>query len=147
MGFLPDSVERLLARDLLIVGGLYFGMSTAYPDGYNGYRLAIFPQVYDRDEKGRYLPHMNYAKGALTKVDGTGSGFILIKREVFEQLDCNWYTPLDGKQLSEDLAFCERLRDAGIQLYVDTAIKATHHKSMWVSEDLYQPMTFGEEAA
>jgi len=61
----------------------------------------------------------------LIRVDGTGMGAVLIKREVFEELEepyfLEWssHMPPDQHQFGEDLWFSEALAKAGIPIYVD----------------------------
>lgn len=146
MGFASDAVEKLLAADASIIGGLYFGSSSGYPDGKGGYKMAMFPLVMDRNDEGLFLPRMDYERDTLFKADGTGSGFVLIHRRVFEEIGKDWYSPLeDDRMISEDLAFCWRAKEAGFTLLIDTRVKATHHKSVWLAEEMYNlPEADGE---
>jgi hypothetical protein len=36
--------------------------------------------------------------------------------------------------LSEDLSFCWRLGERGIPLWIDSRVKTSHAKTIWVSE-------------
>jgi hypothetical protein len=50
----------------------------------------------------------------------------------------HWYSAhVRNPDASEDFAFCLRLMDAGITLHMDTSVKATHHKDVWLSERHY----------
>lgn len=80
-------------------------------------------------------------------VDYAGTGFMMIKRSVFEQLQKyhpNWryeeghvgeswgffQDPIeDGIHLSEDYFFCKRCREIGIEITLDPSIKLGHYGS------------------
>lgn len=137
MGYAPDTIERLLAHETGVVGGLYFGQTSHVPDGMGGYRLATFPLIFLLEDKA-FLPAFDYPRNQVVQCDGTGSGIILIHRSVFEAIDGDWYSPYPtSPKCSEDLAFCLRLKALEIPLYIDTSVKATHHKDVWLSEELY----------
>ncbi len=156
MGFKRDTVRNLMAAGAPIVGGLYFGQSSFRKDEYGGYELATWPLVYDyTEDKKAYRPRMEYARDSLITCDGTGSGLILIHRSVFETIagkqgKNEWYAPHPVyRGRSEDLSFCTRAQDAGYDIHVDTRVKATHHKNIWLGEQYYDPknvvMATGEQ--
>lgn len=78
-----------------------------------------------------------------TAVDYAGTGFMMVKREVFErlmELHPNWehetkqgagwgffQDPLeDGIHLSEDYFFCKRAREAGFEITLEPSIRLKH---------------------
>jgi hypothetical protein len=83
--------------------------------------------------------------GDLHKIDGGGTGCILIKREVIEKLNKKYNGHLfervrnvfekpimvDGKEftertISEDVLFCERAIDEGFEVWLDSRIRPFH---------------------
>lgn len=74
------------------------------------------------------------------KVDFAGTGFILIKRKILEDMCTDdleyeekgvkyalFDTMIDdGTYLSEDYTFCKRFRDSGGEIWCDPTIKLTH---------------------
>jgi hypothetical protein len=69
----------------------------------------------------------------LSKVDYTGWAYVLVKKGVFEKLEYPYFSPwvketVDGIRIpvSEDHAFCKKLRDGGFKIYVDKRVKAKH---------------------
>lgn len=61
--------------------------------------------------------------GGIEEVETVGFGVILIKSEVFKQIDWPWFIQPwhDDAQrhVGEDIAFCMRCREAGIPIYID----------------------------
>lgn len=134
MTFFPQDVARLLSHDVDIVGGFY---PKKQPE------LAWVCNVASGE-----LPD---ARG-LQRVRYMGTGFMLIKREVFERMraefpelayrpDSNpeetewdfwqvgvYHNKADGfrRYLSEDWYFCQRCLDMGITVYADTEVVAEH---------------------
>lgn len=163
MGFAPDTVDRLVvAADPVerpIVGALCFSQRETGPDGAGGWRTLATPTVFDwahDGDKQGFAVRWDYPANTVTAVDGTGMACVLIHRSVLEQIrDAETPTPDGGKApagpvwfnripntttgqlISEDLSFCVRARAAGIPIYVHTGVTTTHHKPVWVSEELY----------
>lgn len=77
------------------------------------------------------------------KVDYAGTGFMLIKRSVFEDLkspeiqyettkgETAWqffdFPLIDGIELSEDYSFCRKAREKGYEIWMDPTIRLIHH--------------------
>jgi hypothetical protein len=104
--FPEDTLHRLLAHDLDIVGANYprrmpMGAPTAALDG---------QPVETRPDSP-----------ALQEVDSIGLGVCLIRTEVYRRLPEPWFTfPIkEGRHRGEDVAFCEAARAAGFKVYVD----------------------------
>ena len=96
------------------------------------------------------IPGKEEGPGPLVEVTKTGTGFLLIKRDVFEkmnahpavrhfnndiglpkELDANMKTYFDtavreGRYYSEDWTFCENWRDLGGQVWVDKRVLLRH---------------------
>lgn len=153
MGFDPDSVERLLATadpvERPVVGGLCFAQRETEPDGMNGYRtsprVTILDWVEQDDGPPRFMGRSSYPRDTVVKCAGTGAAMILIHRTVLEKVAAEfgptWFSKIpgsDGKLLGEDIAFCVRLGAIGIPVHVDTSVKTTHQKTVFVSEVDYE---------
>lgn len=145
MGFAADSLEKLAATGLPIVGGLCFIWRETAQDGMGGFDCAPRPTVFDLAEVGPgqqgFTPRMWYPPDAVIQCGATGSAFILIAREVFEAIGEDWYSqvvnPDTGKPMSEDISFCVRAATAGFPTFIHTGVRTTHHKDIWVGEPLY----------
>lgn len=122
-------VSRLLQRGEKLISALIY--VNAKP---------VFPQIYRKIADfgfggfGTYLVHEDFEPGELVKADATGAGCLLIHRDVFETIPSRkpfrWFQHEQrGEDLfGEDVVFCERAKDAGFQLYIDTSVKAGHIK-------------------
>jgi hypothetical protein len=131
IGWEPHHLLLLLSHDVDVIGGLYPMKSLPVKWCINGFDGA---EVKDH----------------LHEVSKTGTGFLLIKRSVFEQLnahpavkpfrnDLGLPKELDpfmrtyfdtavreGRYYSEDWTFCENWRDLGGKVWVDTRVLLRH---------------------
>ena len=117
MSFEADAAERLLARDKDIIGVPY--------------NLRVFPKtstVKVWDENGKEL--MEYQGNGLIKVAAVGTGFMLIRTEVFSKLSHPWFfwrAKENGEVLEgEDSWFCRKAREAGYDIWCDTTVNMKH---------------------
>jgi len=67
------------------------------------------------------------------RVDWSGAGFMLIKREVFSKMRYPWYrhnmvkiSETEQDETGEDIGFCMGARNAGIDIWCDFDIKIKH---------------------
>ena len=132
IGWEPWHLLVLLNRKVDVIGGLYPMKSMPIKWCVNG------------------IPGQEEGVDNLVEVTKTGTGFLLIKREVFEKLDAhpavkpfandigldpalNKYMKTyfdtavrEGRYYSEDWTFCENWRDIGGQVYVDKRVLLKH---------------------
>lgn len=153
MGFAPDTLERLLAAadpvDRPIMGVLYFAWREIETDGMSGFRCRAAPVIHDwvdTDQGQVFMGVATYPEDTVMRCAGTGCGGLLVHRGVFEKIEANygpsWYDRVrgnDGRWIGEDLSFCMRANACGFPVHVHTGVKATHMKTLWVSDDDYQP--------
>lgn len=153
MGFAPDTVDRLIAAahptDRPVVGGLCFSQHALTPDGMGGFRFRPSPTLYrwatTEDGREGFSAWLDYPRDQVVQVAGTGSACILIHRDVLTKVAAehgpHWYSrmtnPTTGQLVSEDLSFCARVAGCGFPIHVDTAVKTTHLKPIWLSETDY----------
>ena len=133
MKFNTDALNKLLAHNLDIVGGLCFR------------RVPPFnPTIYKRMEGHmKWQWQENYPKNSLFEVDATGSAFLLIKRKVFESIPYPWYEY--KKELSEDLLFCHKAKEAGFKIWIDSNVKIGHLGMMPIDEDYFEKYKQGKK--
>ena len=93
--------------------------------------------------------------GGLTEILYAGTGFLLVRREVYEMIQRELHLPLCNERfggrpmvpyfqpmshpdspgsettghwyLAEDFAFCERARQAGFKIFADTRVRLMHY--------------------
>lgn len=95
--------------------------------------------------------------GPLHKIDGGGTGCMLIKRVVLEQMFRKYQDYMfefgdlrfkqfdyngvkyDRRTMSEDMEFCERVIDLGFEIWLDSRVRPTHIAGLkmvqWHNED------------
>jgi len=117
MSFPPDALHRLLAADKDIIGANYIR---------------------------RAQPHTSLAKpmgnesaevAGIVEVEQLPTGFVLIKRVVFESMPEPWFwLSMNGRSttesldhymngiLGEDYHFCDKAREHGIRIWMDTEL-------------------------
>lgn len=154
MGFAADTVDRLIAAadraERPIVGGLCFAQHEYATDGLGGFRTRPRPTLYrwaKTGEQAGFAAWEDYPRDELVEVAATGSACLLIHRDVLvkvaEQYGPAWYArmqnPDTGQLLSEDLSFCAKAVACGFPIHVDTRVKTSHLKPIWLSEADYPP--------
>lgn len=140
IGFEPEYIFKLLLHDKDIVGGLYSKKNLP-----TDFVVNVSPEHVDAEGK---LQAIN----GLIPVSRLGTGFMLIKREVFNKMmvaypqtkftnnigldpkfnpfcfalfDCA-ISPDTHEYLSEDWLFCARFRAIGGEIYADPSIRLNH---------------------
>lgn len=152
MGFPKDAIHALVKSadpvERPFVGALCFAarrgpVATLYRDAF-----MIVPTTYRKRTDGDgvgYQPFV-YPVDSLVPVDGTGAAAVLMHRTILEQVretyGDHWYGRLDTEDgsgyYSEDLSLCIRLQKLGVPLYVNTAVKTSHHKGLiYLDEEMY----------
>ena len=132
-----DALLNLLSHDVDCVSGFYLRRNedNEPSDCTCAYKLL--------DERGK--PHFNYTvdsayvKGELAgmrgrgdflvEAHGFGMGCVLVKTGVFSLFKRPWFKWVNysnGDVLTEDLYFCEKLREVGVPRYVDTRVACGH---------------------
>lgn len=92
------------------------------------------------------LATFTYPDDQLLQVTATGAACLMVHREVFEKIAAEqgrrgiWFAHHvlpDGSELGEDLSFCRRANTAGYPIFLHTALKFGHTKSMVITEHDY----------
>lgn len=154
MGFEPDTLAKLLAVadpvERPVVGGLCFSMREVGGDGMNGKDTYPTPTILNWMEHDdgiwRFTGTNHYPVNTMIRVGATGTACILIHRSVLERIKErdgeHWFSQTklpDGMLEGEDISFCHRCKDLGINVWVHTGIRTTHYKHIWLSErDFWQ---------
>jgi len=135
IAFEPDDVDRLRRHAAPLIGGIYA------KKGVRGIAAHLLPDQELRVGDG----------GGRTAVRYVGFGFVCVQRRVFDDIQrvfslpvCNtafgaptipWFLPMviadpdrpgEHWYLGEDYAFCERARQSGHEILVDSSIRLGH---------------------
>jgi hypothetical protein len=116
-----DTLLRLLEHEVDAVSALY--TERVVPFG---------PVLFDRvaDEAGHVLRLAlpRESKAQLVPIVACGDGAMLVRRSVFERVDSPWWTfgAVDADRIDHDIAFCAKLRAAGVSLFADLSTIVDH---------------------
>lgn len=131
--FWPDHLAgahgatRLMSHGLKLIGGTYFG------------RRRKSPVMFQKGMVDKYSYELAKAgSGDVIATDWVGTGFILIHRDVFTDIQAKFpeLAPNEYNEffayfaknvgMGEDMSFCKRAKEAGHQPYVDTGVQCLH---------------------
>ena len=122
-----------------IVGGLCFGMAHG----------SLFPTIYQFAELDGNLTTIRvreYERDALVRVAATGAAWLLIHRDVLQAIKDRefnaafpWFqeTQNGAEPVGEDITFCLRAGICGFPVFVHTGIRVGHHKSILLTEQMF----------
>lgn len=148
MGFTPDTVDRLLAaadpKERPIVGALCFANREIGEDGKGGFYTMPRFTIFDWADIGngrQFIGRTTYPINGLVQCAATGSACIIIHRSVLQDIrdefGDTWYNRItgdDGKLVGEDISFCVRAGSLNVPTFVDTSVKTSHLKNIWLQE-------------
>jgi hypothetical protein len=115
-----DSLLRMLSHDVDWVSPLCFTRRSPF-------FWTIFREKLEDDRGPRWITYEadEVPTGGLFKVNASGGGF-LIKRRVLDALADPWIENSDTVYQNEDLVFCDKVRNAGFDIWVDLDVKIGH---------------------
>lgn len=115
----PDTLKKLLARDVDVVTGLY--LARTFP---------FAPVVHDvvTDEGLIFPRYLAPGDRGLVPIKACGDGCLLIKRKVLEAIVDPWWElgKPDADKCCHDVLFSKKVRDAGFQIYADFEVLVGH---------------------
>lgn len=116
MCFEKDAVLRLIAHDKDIIGVNAHLRKLPLTS-----TIKASPNKVEKIENGEY---------ELTTCNAVGTGFTLIKLDVFKKLSHPWFFWKSNKKgelvMGEDFWFCKKAREAGYKIWVDLTIPVGH---------------------
>jgi hypothetical protein len=128
---LAPNPEIKFLSGLCFIGGRHYG---------------IHPSMYGQNpmDKDDYISIMDYPKDAICKVAAVGAAWQFVHRDVFEavakkygHLAHPWFSEVErpgGRELGEDIVFCQRVSDVGHDIWVHTGLHVGHMKMQPVTE-------------
>ena len=152
VGFHPDQIHQLYEAC-----GSGYGEGRAMVSGiyYSNFEGELKPVVYDWttnkeglktlevidawDDGWPFWPVHHDKRGSqdpVIKVEATGAGFMMIRRECLDVLEAVHGEPqpffdepvLDGVHFGEDLGFCMRVKNAGFSVWAHREVEVPHYK-------------------
>ena len=137
-----NTVERLLAHDKDIVGGLAFTGISQQSDVVPAVRVIV-----ENDGAPNIVPLWDYPTNSLVQVAGIGAACMLVKRQVAEEVllargkdhPMPWfaYGLHNGVEIGEDIAFCLTAGKLGFEAWVDTGLIIPHDKHRFITDHEY----------
>jgi len=130
----PDVVMKLLSHDLPIVGAKVYRRYPPYDPILLRGSIPIFGHVSDEECES----------GELVEVDATGCGALMCKMDVFLNIPRPWFKwempKIDDVDvmIGEDFYFCNKAKEAGYKIYVDTSLEVSHLTIMEVNQAAYK---------
>ena len=136
MIFRPDVLDRLYDRHKDVVGAIY-SLRSGKNHG---------PAIYNyRKDKGDFTRYPYWPINKFLKVDGIGTGLLLIKIEALKKIPAPRFAYLEcvtpdkkgnRRRVGEDLSFCIRCKENGIKVYADGTIWVGHlGEKIWSYKD------------
>lgn len=122
IAFPRDTLKKLLAHDVDMVTGLYI---QRIPGNHT-------IEIMRKNEHGgvTHVPYSDIKDQGLVPVDGCGFGCVLIKNHVFKAIPYPQFiykSAIDhAHTVSEDVYFCQQVRDRGMRIWADTSILCDH---------------------
>jgi len=121
-----DALIKALAFNKDILGGLYFDRQ--WPHHSN---------IFQIDDEGYLCKWCNVINKGLYQVSAVGTGFMLVKRTVFEKMSFPWFVwdeNVNGIKVIDknkeyigcDVAFCIKAKNNGFNCYCDTDMIIKH---------------------
>ena len=103
----------------------------------------LIPLFLTRNKDGIYDAADYLNKVGLQEVDATGTGCIIIKREVLENIKHpfeNVYDEDGIKTLGNDFYFCQRAKKLGYKIWVHLDYVASHHSVQDLRDEFYKDL-------
>lgn len=118
-----DAIKRFYDWDFKVV----FGYSPRKDD-------PLVTELYKRNsgwgKENRFgMKELSESDVDLVLTDGGSFGCVWLSTDIFEKLKPPYFEYVNyanGEALSEDLYFCQKARDAGIELLINTKVKCKH---------------------
>lgn len=121
--FPPGILSALLEHDVDVVAPLCLRRQQPFD-----------PVSFTSREQITVLPLHDLPEQGLVEVEACGSAGMLVKRHVFDALEQPYFRMTD---VSEDIVFCDKLREAGFKIHVDLGTSLGHITTavIWPTHD------------
>lgn len=124
----PDTLLRLLAREVDVVTGLYVERVPPFA-----------PVLFDHSDARRHHRRrlLRPGESGLIPIVACGDGCLLMRRHVLEAIPPPWWSFADVEPdgADHDMALCRRIRDAGFPIYADLDVRIGHIAALLVTPE------------
>ena len=124
-----DALQLLASDDVDVVSGAYMHRNPESKDAINTNLVKLGQFNYYEQVSRDEIHEFEEAGVQLLEVKGGGLGCCLINMAVFEIISHPWFawrSYANGRMLSEDLHFCEKLKEADIPFHADPRVQCGH---------------------
>lgn len=128
---------KMLEHDVPVVAGVYPGRGTL------GINFHVYKFGPEYPEKVFFVHYPPEKRVGLQRVDAVATGCMLVKREVLEEMRDGGLAPFEdlfdeeGVLITnDDMAFCMKCDDLGIEVYADWDVVCDHFKTVSLLEML-----------
>lgn len=129
----PDVITKILKHNLDVCGAK---VHRRYPP------FDALCMLQEKESGRLYcVPDEDIEAGKLIEVHATGTGCILYKVDVFQNIPYPWFefsVTEDGQPIGEDINFCHKLRKNGYKIFVDCSIEIGHSANLMVNYSTYK---------
>lgn len=128
----PDTIPMLMSHNKPIVSGLSFMRQDPYD-----------PCMF-RGMINQYETVTEWETDELIEVDSVGGACLLVDMEVFENVEKPWFDFIANPDekvkfgIGEDVYFCNKAKQAGYKIYVDTRCTNKHIGAIEVDDEIYR---------
>lgn len=123
--FGPDLLTKLLAHDVDVACGLYLQRVSPFA-----------PIMFSHKVGNMHIPVLlhDHESDAFIPIHSAGTGAMLIRRHVLEAIPSPWF---EHGRASEDLIFCDKVGEAGFEVWGDLGVRCGHMMSatIWPAYD------------
>lgn len=116
MKFPPDGINRLLAQDKDVIGGVYFRRQVPH-----------LPTINDIKD-GKIVVPYKYPTDKPFRIWSVATGFMLVKTEILKKIKYPWvgFGNYKGQSMGDDVYFCKKINDHGGEVWADPTIEIGH---------------------
>lgn len=130
----PKDILKMVEHDEPVVSGVVTIKKGTVPQPVV---LKEYGDQYRQVGVNEYMDEKDDSEGVI-EVDGVGTGCLLIRRDVLEDIKPPWFKfehdEYGGLQLGEDFYFSRRVKQAGYSMYVSTEHVCSHFKTVDLTE-------------
>ena len=117
--FNPNTLRKLVDRDVDVVSGLYVGRNVPFE-----------PVAYDKEDERGFVKSVTLENthSGMLEVKAVGAGALLARCNVFKNLEKPYWRlgQTNNASLGEDIDFCQRVRKTGAKIFVDLDVCVGH---------------------